>query len=68
MQYSCEGCGVAVDGNNKTTHRVIEAWVPCGNAATNHTYVIGRELGRYLCIECYRKMRQGISFDQTSMF
>jgi hypothetical protein len=65
---TCMGCQTVVDTSTKATHRLIEAWVSCQSAALNHTYVIGRELEQFLCVECYGKMRRGIPLGQESMF
>lgn len=67
---SCNHCQCIVDGNGAGTHRLVTAYIPCqrNKGKDSHTFYIVNELDRYVCSECYDRMKRGIHPAQGNLF
>lgn len=67
---TCDHCAIIVDSRSPYVRRLIEAWIPCAKAKgkAGYTYLIKREIDRYLCGDCYDRMKHGIPLGQHRLF
>lgn len=67
----CSGCQTFVDSNGMHTWEQIQGWQRCkrpkSQGGVNSVGAV-KHLDRYLCEDCYNKLKAGISLDQLSLF
>jgi len=68
----CVHCMDFVDTENRRTLRQISAWTPCagtgGQSNSLNRVSMAKDLGRYMCYECYEKLKRGIPVGQQNLF
>lgn len=65
----CMHCGIDVDTNGRGIHKRVEAWVPCVHKGhAGNTVTMAKELNRYICSECYERVKHNVSPLQRSIF